>query len=204
MWEPWRLTTLWAFMACYRDSFIIVIYIDVHPLIPVMHHNDGLWTFIGMKNNVTTSISSVSTNQTVVLFFVCCTISSESYIFNCFSGIILPGSIILFSDGGPLYETHEKQSLLRSCQIWGSHSSGCEEFCLLGYNAMQMFESQLTFWRNLSSKKPAGSSWQERSWFACQLLHASFLLDPPKCWLTFQNTELFIITATRTSNPTNK
>jgi hypothetical protein len=25
MWEPRRLTTLWAFMACYRDSFTIFI-----------------------------------------------------------------------------------------------------------------------------------------------------------------------------------
>jgi hypothetical protein len=24
MWEPWHLTTLWAFMACYRDSFTFV------------------------------------------------------------------------------------------------------------------------------------------------------------------------------------
>jgi hypothetical protein len=27
MWEPRRLITLWAFMACYRDSFIIIIII---------------------------------------------------------------------------------------------------------------------------------------------------------------------------------
>jgi hypothetical protein len=33
MWEPRRLTTLWAFMACYRDSFTFyyesVLYSDV-------------------------------------------------------------------------------------------------------------------------------------------------------------------------------
>jgi hypothetical protein len=26
MWEPGRLTTLWAFTACYRDSFIFITY----------------------------------------------------------------------------------------------------------------------------------------------------------------------------------
>jgi hypothetical protein len=26
MWEPRHLTTLWAFMACYRDSFTFLIY----------------------------------------------------------------------------------------------------------------------------------------------------------------------------------
>jgi hypothetical protein len=25
MWEPRRLTTLWAFMACYRDSFTFTL-----------------------------------------------------------------------------------------------------------------------------------------------------------------------------------
>jgi hypothetical protein len=25
MWEPWHLTTLWAFMACYRDSFTFTL-----------------------------------------------------------------------------------------------------------------------------------------------------------------------------------
>jgi hypothetical protein len=28
MWEPRRLTTLWAFMACYRDSFTFFTYTE--------------------------------------------------------------------------------------------------------------------------------------------------------------------------------
>jgi hypothetical protein len=33
----------------------------------------------------------------------------------------------------------------RHCRIWGSHNSGYEDLCLLGYNTMQSVESQLTF-----------------------------------------------------------
>jgi hypothetical protein len=59
---------------------------------------------------------------------------------------------------------------LHSCRIWSSHSRGCEHLYLLGYNAVQSVESQLTFRRNLSltssgskgkpSKKPTWSTQQ--------------------------------------------
>jgi hypothetical protein len=31
MWEPWRLTTLWASTACYKDSFTFILekYVNV-------------------------------------------------------------------------------------------------------------------------------------------------------------------------------
>jgi hypothetical protein len=32
MWEPRRLTTLWAFMVCYRDSFTFFFYLYVYDL----------------------------------------------------------------------------------------------------------------------------------------------------------------------------
>jgi hypothetical protein len=51
------------------------------------------------------------------------------------------------------------------CRIWGSHSGSYEEYYLVGYNAVQSIESQLTFRRNMwplssrcknkPSKKPA-------------------------------------------------
>jgi hypothetical protein len=47
------------------------------------------------------------------------------------------------------------------CRIWGSHSGGYEEFCLLGY--VLSVESQLTFRRNISPPSWSG-----------HLLHAGF------------------------------
>jgi hypothetical protein len=41
-------------------------------------------------------------------------------------------------------------SLSFFCRTWGPHSSGNEEYYLLGYNAMQSAESQLTFQRKIS------------------------------------------------------
>jgi hypothetical protein len=50
-------------------------------------------------------------------------------------------------------------------------SSNYKEFCLLGYNAVQPGESQLTFWRNISPPSSGSRS------STCCLLHAGFLLD---------------------------
>jgi hypothetical protein len=36
-------------------------------------------------------------------------------------------------------------------RIGGSHSGGYEEYCLLGYNAVQSVECQSTFRRNIAS-----------------------------------------------------
>jgi hypothetical protein len=54
-----------------------------------------------------------------------------------------------------LYETKKKHILIFYTNNLihvglSSHSSGYEEFYLLGYNAMQSNESQKTFWRNMS------------------------------------------------------
>jgi hypothetical protein len=52
-----------------------------------------------------------------------------------------------------------------------------EEFCLLGYNAMQSIESPLAFWRNMSppssrsKKKPS-----KKKSSSCYLLHAGLFL----------------------------
>jgi hypothetical protein len=35
MWEPRRLTTLWAFTACYRDSFTFFFYLYMHTYIRI-------------------------------------------------------------------------------------------------------------------------------------------------------------------------
>jgi hypothetical protein len=62
MWEPRRLTTLWAFMACYRDSFTFTCY--KHSLLhqpgllllllnlPTHTHTDlSLWTYSTISPN---------------------------------------------------------------------------------------------------------------------------------------------------------
>jgi hypothetical protein len=43
------------------------------------------------------------------------------------------------------------------CWIWGFHSGGCDEFCLLGYNAMYSGEGQPTCRRYVS---PSYSGWK--------------------------------------------
>jgi hypothetical protein len=40
-------------------------------------------------------------------------------------------------------------SIFNSYRIWGSHSDGHEEYCLLGYNVVQSIESQPTFQMNI-------------------------------------------------------
>jgi hypothetical protein len=40
--------------------------------------------------------------------------------------------------------------ILSSCRIWGSHSSGYEEFYIVGYNVVYSVENQPVFRRNIS------------------------------------------------------
>jgi hypothetical protein len=42
MWEPRRLTTQWAFIACYRDSFTLEIYY-IHRISKDNLHMDGMY-----------------------------------------------------------------------------------------------------------------------------------------------------------------
>jgi hypothetical protein len=72
--------------------------------------------------------------------------------------------------------------------IWGSHNGGYEELYLMGYNALQSVESQLTFRRNMLPSS-SGSKNKSSKWHV-----------PPKCRFTLkgvhtvisQKTELFI------------
>jgi hypothetical protein len=71
------------------------------------------------------------------------------------------------------------------------HTAVYEELCLLGYSAMWSYESQLTFWRNMS---PSPSELKSRSVLKMKVTCSW------KCWLginglhgfTFQKTELFL------------
>jgi hypothetical protein len=62
---------------------------------------------------------------------------------------------------------------LTSCRILGSHSSGYEVFCLLGYTIVQFVESQPTFRKNILSQS---SCLKSKSRFAFYALHADFFL----------------------------
>jgi hypothetical protein len=55
---------------------------------------------------------------------------------------------------------------LNMFRIWGFHSGGYEGFYLLGYNAVQCVESQLTFRRNISPSSSGSNnkSSKKREW----------------------------------------
>jgi hypothetical protein len=84
---------------------------------------------------------------------------------------------------------NSKDSTLIIVQIWL-----IEEFCLLGYNAMQSDERQPTFRRNVSpssgSKNKRESRWQAElsRWYVARLILQPWRWRwhvPPKCLLTF-------------------
>jgi hypothetical protein len=60
MCEPRRLTTLWAFTPCYRDSFIFYFYHDVFLLALLFHPEEGGSTLI---RNVGVLISDYHTGS---------------------------------------------------------------------------------------------------------------------------------------------
>jgi hypothetical protein len=63
---------------------------------------------------------------------------------------------------------HQKEQIMNKyciCRIWGSHSGGYEEYCLLGYNAMYSVESQLTFRRNISPPSSGSKNKLRPPWY---------------------------------------
>jgi hypothetical protein len=156
------------------------IYTDVHPLFPLRHHNDGLWIFIDMKNNVTILMSTVSTNHTVAPFFR--------------DGI--SGKYIRFSDGSLLYKTHEKQSLhllvrlevLTALGVTSSVFWGITTYSLLKLN--QHFGGTCHLHLQSKTIRQARNQHEAVSKQGPGLLADCFMLAPcltclPKCRLTF-------------------
>jgi hypothetical protein len=60
MWEPRRLTTLWAFMACYRDSFTVRFII--HYYTEIRQIKLGTFIIISRKHVITMRWRWISTN----------------------------------------------------------------------------------------------------------------------------------------------
>jgi hypothetical protein len=75
MWEPRRFTTLWAFTACYRDSFTFLHYIIIIPKCPYTdkmvarkHNQDSQWLSFQIKHSYN---SRKSSNRVYSLTQIC-------------------------------------------------------------------------------------------------------------------------------------
>jgi hypothetical protein len=62
------------------------------------------------------------------------------------------------------------------CRMWGSHSSGYEQFYLLGYTVMKTTVTELTFWRKILSPASRLKKW------AKQEPRKNQSLLPASCW----------------------
>jgi hypothetical protein len=60
-----------------------------------------------------------------------------------------PYEHILWTSCSERFETYCETVASIIFRIWGSHSGGYEEFCLLGYNAVLSVDNQLTFRKNI-------------------------------------------------------
>jgi hypothetical protein len=89
MWGAWRLTTLWAFTACYRDSFTFSFISSIYTFLVLFWHFSFLSIFLYfspiiytlfllcLSFNLSLFLSSLSTSPYLLLFlflFIFCTL----------------------------------------------------------------------------------------------------------------------------------
>jgi hypothetical protein len=90
MWDPWRVTTLWAFTACYRDSFSFYR----------MCYIANNWKFLSLHNIIVTSKCVLV--QSIIWFIMSCD-STKCLHIECHVNLCKKWSIWISTHVGPYW-----------------------------------------------------------------------------------------------------